>query len=145
MNRRKLRTAELAAMAGVKASAIRYYERRGLLGEPGRSATGYREYPPEAVATLQFIKRAQDLGFTLREIKQLLNARHSAHACDDACELAERKAEELSLAAQQAAEARQLLLVLIEGRGARARSSRSCPVIRHMEGRDDTRRRDRGS
>lgn len=51
---------------------LRYYERRGLLPEPQRRASGYRAYPAEAARRLRFIKRAQELGFTLREIQQLL-------------------------------------------------------------------------
>ena len=52
---------------------MRFYERQGLLEEPPRRESGYREYGDEAVAQLRFIKRAKRLGFTLREIKELLS------------------------------------------------------------------------
>ena len=52
---------------------VRYYERRGLLAEPIRSAGGYRSYPPEALRRVRFIKRAQELGFTLTEVETLLD------------------------------------------------------------------------
>ena len=53
-------------------STVRYYERAGLLPQPDRTASSYRLYPDEAVARLRFIRRAQQLGFTLEEIKGLL-------------------------------------------------------------------------
>ena len=51
---------------------LRYYERRGLLAEPARSTSGYRSYPQDAVRRVRFIKRAQELGFTLTEVETLL-------------------------------------------------------------------------
>lgn len=69
-----LRTSELAAAAGVNAQTLRYYERRGLLAEPGRSLGGHRLYPEQAVTVLRVIKAAQRLGFTLDEVAELLAA-----------------------------------------------------------------------
>jgi Hg(II)-responsive transcriptional regulator len=63
---------EAADAAGVNVQTIRYYERRGLLPRPSRRASGYRDFSPEAVRVVRFIKRAQDLGFTLDEISELL-------------------------------------------------------------------------
>ncbi|HET7308022.1 MAG TPA: heavy metal-responsive transcriptional regulator [Gammaproteobacteria bacterium] len=62
----------VARRAGIGVDAIRYYEREGLLPPPRRRASGYRDYGSEAVARLQFIRRAKDLGFSLREIRELL-------------------------------------------------------------------------
>ena len=62
----------VAREAGVGVETVRFYEREGLLELPSRRASGYRQYQPEAIARLQFIKQAQRLGFTLREIKELL-------------------------------------------------------------------------
>ena len=59
---------KVAEAAEVSVQTIRYYERIGVLPEPNRSQSGYRQYPPEIVQRLQFIQRAQDLGFTLEEI-----------------------------------------------------------------------------
>ncbi|WP_454197571.1 MerR family transcriptional regulator [Nocardia sp. Marseille-Q1738] len=69
-----LRTGELAAAAGVNPQTLRYYERRGLLAEPGRSLGGHRLYPERAVTVLRVIKAAQRLGFTLEEVAELLGA-----------------------------------------------------------------------
>jgi MerR family mercuric resistance operon transcriptional regulator len=68
-----MRTSELAGQVGVNAETLRYYERRGLLSEPPRTSGGYRDYPPTAVDLLRFIKRAQELGFTLDEVEELLH------------------------------------------------------------------------
>jgi DNA-binding transcriptional MerR regulator len=62
----------LARRAGVHAETVRFYEKRGLLAEPARDASNYREYPLSAVTRIRFIKRAQELGFTLREIEEML-------------------------------------------------------------------------
>lgn len=66
---------ELAGAVGVNVQTVRYYERRGLLPKPKRRASGYREYLSSDVARLEFIRRAQALGFTLSEIEQLLALR----------------------------------------------------------------------
>jgi MerR family transcriptional regulator, mercuric resistance operon regulatory protein len=63
---------EIAAQAGVNAQTIRFYERRGLLKKPRRLPSGYRDYPPEVVNLVRFIKRTQKRGFTLQEIECLL-------------------------------------------------------------------------
>lgn len=67
--------AKAADAAGVNVQTMRYYERRGLLPRPARRASGYREFSPESVRLVRFIKRAQDLGFTLDEIADLLQLR----------------------------------------------------------------------
>lgn len=70
-----LRSGQLAATANVNVETLRYYERRGLLPEPPRRESGYRVYPVESVPRLRFIKGAQELGFTLEEIQELLALR----------------------------------------------------------------------
>lgn len=74
-----LRTGEVAEQAGVNIQTLRYYERRGLLAEPGRSIGGHRIYPPDTVALLRVIKAAQRLGFTLDEVADLLDAGRRRH------------------------------------------------------------------
>jgi Hg(II)-responsive transcriptional regulator len=63
---------QLANAAGVKVETVRYYERRGLLPEPARRPSGYRQYTPEAVRRIRFIRHAQQLGFSLQEVSELL-------------------------------------------------------------------------
>jgi Hg(II)-responsive transcriptional regulator len=73
-----LRTGQLAKASGVNIETLRFYEREGLLAPPRRTASGYRQYSDDAVRVVTFIKRAQELGFTLREAKQLLRLRSPA-------------------------------------------------------------------
>ncbi len=77
MKREYLRIGEVAAQAGVNVQTLRYYERRGILQEPERTPSGYREYPSETVRVIRFIKRAQDLGFSLEEVEELLDLRQA--------------------------------------------------------------------
>lgn len=72
---RTLTTGQLAKEAGVNVETVRYYERRRLIPEPSRRESGYRQYPEHTVDRIRFIKRAQDLGFTLNEISELLSLR----------------------------------------------------------------------
>ena len=66
---------QLAQRAGVGVETIRFYEREGLISEPPRRPSGYRDYPLETVARIVFIRRAKHLGFTLKEINELLDLR----------------------------------------------------------------------
>jgi DNA-binding transcriptional MerR regulator len=73
-----LRSGALARAAGVNRETLRYYERRGLLAEPVRGPGGHRHYPPEALDRLRAIRAAQRLGFTLDEIRGLLEPHGAA-------------------------------------------------------------------
>jgi DNA-binding transcriptional MerR regulator len=84
-----LRIGDLARSSGVTVEALRYYERLGLLRPSGRRESGYREYPPDAVRIVRFIKRAQALGFTLAEVEELVRLRERAWEGDAATLLRE--------------------------------------------------------
>ena len=84
---------KLATAAGVNVETIRYYQRLGILSEPSKPAEGYRVYPPTYVARIRFIKRAQGVGFTLKEIAQLFTLGN--HQCDDIQSLAKHKRQEI--------------------------------------------------
>jgi Hg(II)-responsive transcriptional regulator len=70
----------LAKQAGLGIETVRFYERQGLIEPPPRTDSNYRIYPEEEVNRLKFIKRAKDLGFTLKEIKDLLELQHCPNA-----------------------------------------------------------------
>jgi Hg(II)-responsive transcriptional regulator len=70
-----MRIGELAQRAEVNVQTLRYYERRGLLPAPTRRPSGYREYAPDTVSLVRFIKRAQELGFSLRDVGELIELR----------------------------------------------------------------------
>lgn len=84
---------KLAKQAGVTIETIRYYQRKGLLREPEKTATGYRQYPVGAITRIRFIKRAQQCGFTLKEISELLLL-DSGH-CQDVRKMAEQKRQQV--------------------------------------------------
>jgi DNA-binding transcriptional MerR regulator len=86
-----LRSGELARAAGVNQQTLRYYERRGLLADPPRTAGGHRLYPPEALTRLRAIKAAQRLGFSLREAAELVHAVPSRRPKRDSSQLADRQ------------------------------------------------------
>ena len=78
-----MRIGELAARAGVNPKTVRFYEARGLLPDPPRLASGYRDYGGEAQARLAFIRTAQRLGFTLNEIREIISFRERGERpCD---------------------------------------------------------------
>lgn len=93
----------LGKATGVNIETIRYYERIGLLPEPERTPAGYRQYGPEHLRRLSFIRKGRDLGFQIEAIRALLRlAEHPENACQDADRLAsehlvevERKIQEL--------------------------------------------------
>lgn len=69
---------QVADTVGVSIEAVRFYEREGLIEAPPRSESNYRQYPPEAIIRIRFIKRAQGLGFSLPEIKELMSLKMTA-------------------------------------------------------------------
>ncbi len=86
------KTSEVAKQGGVNLETIRYYERRGLLPKPSRTPAGYRTFDPEAVRRIRFIKQAQALGFSLKEVRELLRLRvDPRRSCGDVRARAEAK------------------------------------------------------
>ncbi|MFP3991189.1 heavy metal-responsive transcriptional regulator [Streptomyces sp. E11-3] len=75
-----MRIGSVADSAGVSAKTVRFYEQAGLLPEPPRTASGYRDYPPQAAERLSFIRGAQSAGLTLAEIREVLDLRDAGQA-----------------------------------------------------------------
>lgn len=95
MNIQHLTIGKAAAEAGVGVETIRFYERRGLIQQPSKGE-GYRVYPAEMVARIRFIRHAQQIGFSLREVKELLSFRADPAAdCVDVRRQAAKKIEEV--------------------------------------------------
>jgi MerR family transcriptional regulator, copper efflux regulator len=86
-----LTAGKLARNAGVKLATVRYYERIGLLLEPPRTHSGYRIYDDEALRRLRFIRHAQELGFSLHDIKELLGLVKKKRSSAEVCTFTERK------------------------------------------------------
>ena len=91
-----MRSSALARAAGVSTDTLRYYERRGLLARPPRTASGYRSYPPEALHRVVVIQRALDAGFTLAELTRILRQRDAGGVpCREVLAIASARLREL--------------------------------------------------
>ena len=117
----------LAKAADVNVETIRYYQRRGLLDEPSKPLGGHRRYAAAAAARVRFIKRAQQLGFTLEEIRELLLL-EDGQGCREARLLAERKLELIETRIADLARMRRMLRGLI-AECVEGKRPRSCPII----------------
>lgn len=126
----------LAEAAGVNVATVRYYERRGIMPEPPRTPSGYRQYDMGMVDRIRFIRRTQDLGFTLEEIEGLLALRvDDPNACG-AVEQATR--DRLAKVKEKIAELtrlRGILNELVRSCEARERTD-DCPVLAMLEERE---------
>jgi len=86
----------VAKAAGVGVQTLHYYERMGLLPKPERSAANYRLYSPEAIRRVQFIKKAQAVGLTLEETKEILDLKdHGRAPCHRVVELGQKHLQEI--------------------------------------------------
>jgi DNA-binding transcriptional MerR regulator len=93
---RELHVGAIAKKVGVGVQTLHYYERIGLLPKPTRSEANYRVYSPDALRRVRFIKKAQALGFTLAEIKQILDLKsHGRAPCGKVTELGEKHLQEI--------------------------------------------------
>lgn len=120
---------QVARSAGVGIETVRFYEREGLLEEPPRRASGYRQYPEHVVKRIHFIKRAQQLGFSLKEITELLMLRVDEHmSCEDVKHRTETKIAEVERKLVELQRMRQALLqvaALCTGQG----PASACPML----------------
>lgn len=124
----------LAKAAGVNVETIRYYQRRGLLPEPPKPPGGQRRYPATMLQRLGFIRRAQQLGFSLEEVRRLLEL-SVASPDGEALAMVERKLEVIGtrLAELQAMHAKLEALV---GEGRRRGRGEPCPILAALLGRE---------
>lgn len=134
MTETPLTIGRLARSAGVNVETVRYYQRRGLIIEPEKPAYGFRYYPAETVSRIQFIKRAQRLGFTLQEIGKLLD-QGDGH-CEDVHELARRKYSELEIQIEDLLAMKKSLKKLLGGCETSSRTE-TCPIVETFAGRDN--------
>lgn len=133
MDRETLKTGQVANRAGVNVQTLRYYERRGLLKEPERQASGYRGYPPDAVQLIRFIKRAQQLGFTLTEIEELLRLRSDdGRHCSEVQLAAETKVRDIEGKIKQLRSIKRALGVLIASCSLEG-APRRCPLLEALD------------
>jgi Hg(II)-responsive transcriptional regulator len=129
-----LRTGQLARLANVNVETLRFYEREGLPPGPPRRASGYREYPLEAVDLVLFVQRAKELGFALKEVKELLDLREVPRAtCGDVVALAERKVADIDAKISDLRAMRAALTKLLKECPGTAPITQ-CPIIESLAG-----------
>ncbi|MCZ2075915.1 MAG: MerR family DNA-binding protein [Bryobacterales bacterium] len=132
-----IRIGELADQSQVNLQTIRYYEREGLLPKPPRLASGYRVFSPDAVRRVRFIKRAQELGFSLKEIKELLSIRVDPRRdCSDVQRLAKAKLADIDQKIRTLRAMKEVLsrlATVCPGRG----PSTECPILESFEPNGD--------
>ena len=120
---------QVARRAGVGVETVRFYEREGLLEEPPRRASGYRQYSEQVVKRIHFIKRAQKLGFSLKEITELLLLRVDGQtSCEEVKQRTEAKIAEVERKLIELQRMRQALLqvsTLCTGQG----PASACPML----------------
>jgi MerR family transcriptional regulator, copper efflux regulator len=124
---------QLAQSAAVHIETLRYYERRGLLAKPPRSVSNYRLYPPDSARRVCFIKHAQELGFSLKEIKELLSLRAAPKSrCADVRARASAKIADIEAKIRSLQAMRTALLKLVaecSGQG----PATSCPILEALD------------
>jgi MerR family mercuric resistance operon transcriptional regulator len=128
-----VRTSEVAAAAHVNTQTLRYYERRGLLPQPQRTHSGYRAYTPDAVRVVRFVKRAQQLGFTLDDIEELLHlADGGPVCCDEAKTMARARITDLQRRIENLAGMCDALARLVDTCD-QPRAQRDCPILHDIQ------------
>lgn len=94
--RRTLKIGDVSRLSGIGIEALRFYERSGLLGKPARTASGYRSYDRDVIHRLAFIRKAQALGFSLDEIRRIIEESKAGESpCDEVREIVRSRLSEL--------------------------------------------------
>ncbi len=128
---------QLAKKALVNVETVRYYERRGLIPKPSRRGSGYRQYSQDTITRIRFIKRAQELGFSLKEISELLSLRVDPDTtCGDVKRRADLKIadiEEKIQTLQRIKKALSKLVTLCSGQG----PTSECPIMGVLDTKEE--------
>ncbi len=128
-----LKVGEVAKRAAVNLQTIHFYEREGLLPKPPRTASNYRMYSEDAVRRVRFIKRAQELGFALRDIKELLSLRATPGSrCADIRQRATAKLRDIDEKIGTLQAMHKALTKLI-GQCAGRRPITACPILQALD------------
>ena len=124
----------VARRVGIRNSAVRYYEARGLLKPTARLPNGYRIYDEDAVGLLRFVRRAQALGITLKEVRKLLElSRRGQRPCREVKQLARRHLADLDLKIRELELLRKELQLLLRRKVRQSGRQSICPLIQRNE------------
>lgn len=130
---------QLASAAGVTVEALRFYEKQGLLAEPQRSDSGYRQYPAEAIKRVRFIQHAKEVGFTLSDIGELLALRQDRHtSCADIKARATGKIEQIERKIEELQRIRDALQRMAQKCSGSKASSSECPILEELDDHEET-------
>lgn len=130
---RPLSIGQVADAVGVNIQTLRYYERVGLMPAPKRSRAGYRLYTEETVRMVSFVKRSQELGFTLREVKELLKFRTAGLQKRDAVRAAaEAKVADIDARIEDLTAIRAALSSLLKTCSCQSKKP-ECPILEALE------------
>lgn len=126
---------QLAKQAGVGVETVRFYEREGLLAEPERRQSGYRQYQIDTVQRLLFIRRAKELGFTLKEIRELLSLRvDEDKTCADVRQQAEAKIADIENRIRSLQRMKRALVKVTRTCSSSGPTS-ECPILDALDGK----------
>ena len=124
---------QVAKKAAVGVETVRFYEREGLLEEPARTPSGYRQFTPATVDRLVFIRRAKDLGFSLREIKDLLSLRVAPETnCAEVEKRARAKITDVEDRIRRLQRIKRTLKKLTEACASRGETN-ECPILEALD------------
>jgi len=130
---KSLTIGKVANLTGIGVETIRFYEKRGLIDAPPRTESGYRQYPKSTVARVRFIRHAKELGFTLREIRELMSIRLDPSVrCEDVRQIAQGKLADINERIQSLGRMRDTLENLVEACSIRSATS-ECPILEALE------------
>lgn len=145
MERSALQIGEIAMRSGVSVDTVRFYERRGLIARALRSNSGYRLFPPETIERIQFIKQAQEFGFSLDEIREILtDSNGGVSECRRVRDLLHGKLAELNERMKKMRDFRHLLqknLEACEREISEHGQEAHCPVVVNIERGERTSKR----
>lgn len=129
---------QVARQAGIGVETVRFYEREGLIEEPDRRASGYRQFEEAVVDRLRFIREAKELGFTLKEIKELLSLKLDPRSsCAEVKERAEAKIDDIEEKIRMLQRMKRALGKLTKACSGNGPAS-ECPILESLDtnGRD---------
>lgn len=122
------RIGEIATLVGVSTDTIRFYEKKGILEKPERTVSGYRLYSESVLKLLRFIIKAKRMGFTLNEIKELLEIKHTSdNTCEDVREKVKLKLKNIDNRIEELRKLKRVLTELV--RTCDNRKGDTCPVL----------------
>lgn len=128
---------EVAGRANVPRETVRYYEKRGLIPKPDRRRSGYRIFTQRHIDQIKFIKRAQQLGFTLSEIKELLELRVDEEtSCSEIKQEAQQKYKDVSRKIEDLQRIKKTLTDLIDSCSEDGPAG-DCPILEALEGESE--------